>query len=802
MSRQLASILEKAGVLDAQEIAAALAKAQQSKRPLWEIVLADGKVSEETLAEVLSQQLCLPYVKLAETTIDPEVVRTISEQLARKYTCLPLTKEEDEGDATTRRVKRRPTLVVAMADPTDLMAIQDMEFFTACTIKPVVATRMEVQDGINHAYAPNAWMDEFLQNVGPVEDMRIVGLEGGEDDVERVDSKAESAKGPAVKMLNLLIRYGIKCQASDIHIEPTLHDVQVRVRVEGLLREYMRMPKWIQDPLVSRMKILAKLDITVRRTPQDGRIKVAYSDREIDLRVSTLPTHFGEKIVLRILGSGQRVPSTASLGIKNSDLDILKTAVDQPQGLILVTGPTGSGKTTTLYSILAEKKKPEINIITVEDPIEIQLAGINQVQVNTKAGMTFAASLRSILRQDPDVILVGEIRDLETAEIAFHAAMTGHLVLSTLHTNSTVATVARLLDLGVEPFMIGTSINMIVAQRLVRKICENCKELYHPDPKQLERLQLAGTDFKYYHGKGCEACGKTGYSGRVGVYEFLRMTPRMKELVNQKATEGELRTAMAFDGSKLLLDEALQKVREGISTVEEVLRVIQLQEEEVMRCPKCGSLINRDFAHCPYCFFSLKAVCESCRQELKPGWQICPYCGTALPAVAPPAQGEPIPLAVSEVATPAVFASAPAAIAAPRQVRDATTTRRPCILVVDDDEVMRSLVATTLELLPSKPEVIEAKDGLEALAKVEVVKPDLVILDVMMPGLTGFEVCERLRQDIRTAFIPILMLTANTDEQSRTKGFMVGTDDYMTKPISVPDLHARVSRLLRRTYGM
>jgi CheY-like chemotaxis protein/RNA polymerase subunit RPABC4/transcription elongation factor Spt4 len=276
----------------------------------------------------------------------------------------------------------------------------------------------------------------------------------------------------------------------------------------------------------------------------------------------------------------------------------------------------------------------------------------------------------------------------------------------------------------------------------------------------------------------------------------------MKELVNQKATEGELRTAMAFDGSKLLLDEALQKVREGISTVEEVLRVIQLQEEEVMRCPKCGSLINRDFAHCPYCFFSLKAVCESCRQELKPGWQICPYCGTALPAVAPPAQGEPIPLAVSEVATPAVFASAPAAIAAPRQVRDATTTRRPCILVVDDDEVMRSLVATTLELLPSKPEVIEAKDGLEALAKVEVVKPDLVILDVMMPGLTGFEVCERLRQDIRTAFIPILMLTANTDEQSRTKGFMVGTDDYMTKPISVPDLHARVSRLLRRTYGM
>lgn len=425
MSRQLASILEQAGVLQPQEIASALAKAAQSKRPLWEVILADEKVTEETMAEMLSRQLRLPYVKLAATKIDQEAVRTVTEQLARKYICLPLTKEEDKGDAMTRRVRRRPMLVVAMADPTDLTAIQDLEFFTACSIKPVVATLTEIQDGINHYFAPEDWLNEFLQHVGPVEDMEIVGLEGGEDEVERVDSRLERLKGPAVKMVNVLIRYGIKSQASDIHIEPTLHDVQVRVRVEGLLREYMRMPKWIQDPLVSRMKILAHLDITARRTPQDGRIKVAYADREIDLRVSTLPTHFGEKIVLRILGSGQRVPPTASLGIMDSDLETLKKAVDQPQGLILVTGPTGSGKTTTLYSILAEKKKPEINIITVEDPIEIQLAGVNQVQVNTKAGLTFAASLRSILRQDPDVILVGEIRDLETAEIAFHAAEPG-----------------------------------------------------------------------------------------------------------------------------------------------------------------------------------------------------------------------------------------------------------------------------------------------------------------------------------------------------------------------------------------
>ncbi len=278
MSTQLASILEKAGVLLPQEISAALARGEQSKRPLCDIILAETKISEETMAEALSQQLRIPYVKLAATTIDPEVLRTVTEQLARKYICLPLTKEEDAEDATARRVKRRPTLVVAMADPTDLTAIQDIGFATACSIKPVVATRTEVQDGINYYYAPNHWMDEFLQNVGPVEDMRIVGMEGGEDGIERVDSLKESTKGPAVKMVNLLIRYGIKYGASDIHIEPALHDVQVRVRIEGLLREYLRMPKWIQDPLVSRMKILAKLDITARRVPQDGRIKVAYAD--------------------------------------------------------------------------------------------------------------------------------------------------------------------------------------------------------------------------------------------------------------------------------------------------------------------------------------------------------------------------------------------------------------------------------------------------------------------------------------------------------------------------------------------
>ena len=805
MSRQLANILEKAGVLPAEEVKAALAQAEQSKRPFWEFILAEKGVTEEKLAELFAEHLHIPYVKLAATTVEPEAVRAISEEIARKFFCIPLKKE---GPKETEAVaaKRRPTLVLAMADPTNFAAVQDIEFATGCAIKTVVATRSEVKDAIDRYYAPENWLQDFLQNVTESEELEIVSGEGeeGGGDVPLGDVRNQAELPPVVKMVNLVIQDGIKQGASDIHIEPTLHDVQVRTRVDGLLRDFMQVPKWLHGPLVSRLKILSKLDIAERRLPQDGRIKVNIEGRGVDLRVSTLPTHFGEKVVLRVLGSGRAIPPTSSLGMKAEDLETLKNSTDQPQGMILVTGPTSSGKTTSLYSILNEKKNPAINIITVEDPIEFQLTGINQVQVNTKAGLTFAACLRSILRQDPNVILVGEIRDLETAEIAFHASMTGHLVLSTLHTNSTTATVARLLDLGVDPFLIGTSVNLIVAQRLVRHICEQCKEPHKPSEKLLERLHLESADLAFFHGRGCEACSKTGYSGRVGVYELLRMTPTIKDLINRKAPESELRKAAVAAGTTLLLQAAMEKVKEGATSIEEVLRVIQLQEDEVIRCPNCGSLINLDFATCPYCLFSLKVVCEACGQELKPEWRICPYCSAKVtkmtvvgererrvPHLLPGAGGAP---AVAE-APAAVAAAAPAAGGRP-------PGKAPKILVVDDDDAIRRLVVKSLEQLPIKPEVHTATNGFEGVAAVENLKPDLVVLDVMMPGMNGFEVCQKLRSNLQTAFIPIMMLTGNTDEASRTQGFLVGTDDYMGKPFSVPELHARVSRLLRRTYGM
>jgi type IV pilus assembly protein PilB len=796
MKVQLASVLQKNGILTAEQIAEAQKLSQSTKRSFSEILLKDMGVAEERLAEVFAEHFRLPYVRLAAATVDPGAVKLLSESQARKLVCLPIKKEESTAAAA---VRRRPTLVLAMSDPSDLAAIQQVEFATGCVVKPVVATRTEVEDALDHYYAPEDWLNDFLRNINESENFEVFSPD---DDESQGKGPVKAGKdSPAVKMANVIIQNAIHQEASDIHIEPGLNHVQVRNRIQGLLREYMQMPKWIQDPLVSRIKILAQLDISERRVPQDGRIKVSFEKREADLRVSTLPTHFGEKVVIRILGSGSKVPSTSSLGLGEEDLEILRNAAGQPQGMVLVTGPTGSGKTTTLYSVIDEKKSPDINIITVEDPIEFQLPGINQVQLNTKAGLTFAASLRSILRQDPDVILVGEIRDLETAEIAFHAAITGHLVLSTLHTNGTAATIGRLLDLGVDPQLMSSSINLIVAQRLLRKLCPNCKQRCKPDPKVLQRLQLEDAQIDYYGPSGCEMCAKSGYSGRIGVYELLRVAPNIRDLITKNASEPEFHQTAIENGMIPLLEGAIDLARDGITSVEEIVRVIQLQDEGMTRCPNCAVYIDRDFTACPHCTYALKVMCESCEQELKPGWRICPYCSATVekpssalnpgkPRALPPGSSTMIPpQAARQVETEPV-----AAIPEPR--------KRPRILVVDDDEVMRAIIMRAVDLLPQKPEILEASNGRDALNMATELKPDLILLDVMMPGMNGIEVCQRLRSNIQTAFLPVVMLTASTDEETRTKGFLVGTDDFMGKPLSVPELHARLNRLLRRTYGL
>ena len=769
-----------------EEMKESAALARRKGIPLSDLLVKEKQYSEEALAEGFVDWLKLPRVRIASVTLDPEAAKAISEKVAIKHACLPL--KLDEGDR----------LVVAMANPADYDAIQDIQFVSGYTVQPVVATRTEIMDGIQEIYGTEDRMKDLLAKVADSSDFMIITEDTDKLDLDRSDSRTAAELAPVVKMCNLILQEAVRSAASDVHLEPALNCLQVRMRVDGVLREYIDVPKWLHHPLISRFKILACLDIAERRLPQDGRIQVKFQSRSIDIRASTLPTHFGEKLVLRILGTSS-IPTLESMGLTEWQFTSITQALSQPQGTILLTGPTGSGKTTTLYSLIARRRSAEVNIVTVEDPIEYQLPGINQVQVNVKAGLTFAGSLRSIMRQDPDVILIGEIRDLETAEIAFQAAITGHLVLSTLHANSAFAVVARLIDLGVDPVVLGSSLNLVVAQRLARRICSQCKESYAPDPALLKKLRIDKPNVLFYRGRGCNACGQTGYAGRLGIYEMLRVTTMVKDLIRQKAGESAIRRAAAQSGTTTLLEDGIGKVLEGSTSLEELLRVIELETEETYPCPNCHSAVSREFMSCPFCMSSLRVMCESCRQDLKPEWKMCPYCTTPIRGQASAAPSTAA--AAAAVAEPPKRLMASSEDPASKQAA-LPAAKRPKILVVDDDPGISKIIETTLKQLPMEADIFMASDGVEALEAIEKHGADVVILDVMMPRMDGFAVCDALRKDIRTAFLPILMLTANGDQANRTKGYLVGTDDYMSKPFEVADFLARVSRLLRRTYGL
>jgi type II secretory ATPase GspE/PulE/Tfp pilus assembly ATPase PilB-like protein/ActR/RegA family two-component response regulator len=793
--------------LRVEDLKVAVDQSRRQKTSLWDILIEERRVTEDAIADAFAEWLRLPRIRLATVDVEPEALEKVREELARKHLSVPV------------RVERKE-LLLAMANPADESALRDVQFASGLSIRALVASRTEVLDAIARWYKPQDQLADFLSSIAETGELDILQSEE-EKDAELEETSAVS-DAPVVKLANLILAASISERASDVHIEPGLHSVLVRLRIDGMLREHMQIPKWMNYAIVSRFKILAKLDIAERRIPQDGRIKIQSQGKIVEFRVSTLPTQFGEKVVLRVLGSAE-LPPLEVLGYSDDQVELLVNNLNQPQGMMLVTGPTGSGKSSSLYAMLRKRKSSEVNIVTVEDPIEYQLPGITQVQVNVKQGLTFAGALRSILRQDPDVILVGEIRDLETAEVAFHAAMTGHMVLSTLHTNSALASVRRLLDMGVDPFIVSSSVALVVAQRLARRVCRNCKETYTPDPSLLEKLRItAGRDEVFYHGRGCTTCGQTGFAGRVGIFEFVRMTPALRDLVNRNAGEDEMRKVSSLAGTKFLLEDAIEKVRAGVTTLEEVLRVIQIEETDIVGCPSCGSFINRDFSTCPYCLHTLRHICEHCGQELHPDWKLCPYCNKrtarqieqdAATKAAAPAPAAPPPAAAPSVDGAAKKARAGKSAKAPQHVEmpvvlETTDVavmsgmeRKPLILVVDDDASIRHILVKTFQQLPIECTVDTASDGVEALEKVESAIPDLIVLDVMMPRMDGFTVCETLRANVRTAFIPIMMLTANADELSRTRGFLVGTDDYVGKPFSFPELNARVMRLLRRTYG-
>jgi len=544
---------------------AQLQKAQEEQRKtgarLGYSLTKLGIINEEELTTFLSKQYGVPSINLAEFEISLDVIQLIPPELAKRHQLIPVN-------------RAGATLIVAMSDPSNIYAIDDLKFRTGLNIEVVVASEVAIDEGIQRYYEKHVGLDDVLGELDT--DSIEIGAEEA-DNVNVLDLEKASGEAPVIKLCNVILLNAIKKRASDIHIEPYEKAFRVRYRIDGVLYEEQSLPLKLKAAVTSRVKIMSSLDISERRLPQDGRIKLKIGkDKEMDFRVSVLPTLFGEKIVLRLLDKTNLQLDMTKLGFEEKQLADFMKAIHMPYGMVLVTGPTGSGKTTSLYSALQELNKTTRNISTAEDPVEYNLMGINQVQMNEGVGLNFATALRSFLRQDPNIIMVGEIRDFETAEIAVKAALTGHLVLSTLHTNDAPSTVSRLLNMGVEPFLVTASVNLILAQRLARKICPECRQPIETNVKALVDLGMKPDDAKktkMFKGAGCRNCSNTGYKGRIAIYEVMPFFDGLKELVLQGASTAELKAEMIRQGVKTLRLSGIQKLVEGVTTVEEVLRV-------------------------------------------------------------------------------------------------------------------------------------------------------------------------------------------------------------------------------------
>jgi type IV pilus assembly protein PilB len=564
---KLGELLVKSGRINQAQLQEALAHQKDQGGRLGTNLIKLGHITERQLVEALSEQFKVPSVDLNNMEIEDAVIKIIPADIARKYTIFPVT-------------KAGATVTVAMIDPTNVFAMDDVKFMTGYRVEPVVASESAIRAAIDkyygstHAIELKKVMEDLSEESGS--DLEVLDEE---EDLDLATLEEESEQAPVVKLVNLILTDAIKRGASDIHIEPYEKDYRVRYRIDGILYEMMRPPLKLKEAITSRCKIMAKLDIAEKRLPQDGRIKIktkiSGKTKDLDYRVSVLPTLFGEKIVMRLLDKDKLMLDMTKLGFEAESLRKFEAAILRPYGMVLVTGPTGSGKTNSLYSALQRINTPEVNIMTAEDPVEFNLTGINQVQMKENIGLNFAASLRSFLRQDPNIILVGEIRDFETAEVAIKAAMTGHLVLSTLHTNDAPSTINRLMNMGIEPFLVATSVHLIVAQRLVRRICTFCKE-----PLDVPPAAVIGAGFsehesrtlKLFRGRGCDRCSNTGYKGRVGLYEVLEVDDEMREMILSGASSFELRQKAVQNGMMTLRMSGLQKIRDGVTTLDEVVR--------------------------------------------------------------------------------------------------------------------------------------------------------------------------------------------------------------------------------------
>jgi type IV pilus assembly protein PilB len=564
MSRELGDILVKAGKISEEQLAQAIELQKRSEEKLGNILIKMGFVSgEEELSEFIGRQLNIGALRLSDIELNPEVVKMIPLDIARKFNVIAIG-------------RLGKTLIVAISDPNNIYVLDAVKFITGCSVQPVISPEKAIQKAIDNYYRDTAGISEILKGMKE-EDLEVI--EQSDESLTEQDLRSQVQDKPLVKLVDSIIGDAIRRGCSDIHIETYEKKIRVRYRLDGDLQEMAPLPFKYRAAIVSRVKIMADLDISERRLPQDGRIKVKFGDRAVDLRVSVLPTIYGEKVVMRILDPRSVNVDLTKLGFAEHSLKEFDKAIHLPYGMILVTGPTGSGKTTTLYSALKQINTPDINIMTVEDPVEFNFEGINQVAVKSDIGLTFSSALRSFLRQDPDVIMVGEIRDSETAEIAVRAALTGHLVFSTLHTNDAPSTIDRLIDMGIPNYLVASCVRLVMAQRMVRKVCPNCKQEAQVAPETLQLLGLTEDEIKnikIYEARGCAECNNTGYSGRTGIFEVMPISPGIERTILSKASSVDIREQAIAEGMLTLRTAALEKLKQGTTTVSEVLAVTAL----------------------------------------------------------------------------------------------------------------------------------------------------------------------------------------------------------------------------------
>src|SRR5256712_713283 len=719
----------------------------------WETLVAQKIASDDQILAALSTRFRLKVADLAQ--LDPAAKERVPEQVARRYHILPLRATDSY-------------LEVATANPFDLDAEKALAFATAREIRMFLLAPSKIAERLDDLYRPEKAVDKLLE--GMESSAELVQLQdSAPDEITLAASEAEASQRPVVRLVDLIISEGILARSSDIHIEPEEGGVAVRYRIDGVLRQVMKIPRQAGLPLISRIKIMSSLDIADRLRPQDGRARVAVNGQPIDLRVSTLPAALGEKVVIRILDSRATVKSLDSLGLNANETEGIKRLLENHEGIILVTGPTGSGKTTTLYSCINQIKSEGVNIVTVEDPVEYRMQGIVQVQVQEKAGLTFASALRSILRQDPNVVLIGEIRDRETAQIAVQASLTGHLVLSTLHTNDAPNAVTRLVDIGVEAYKIAAALRGVVAQRLMRKLCPTCKEVWmEAPPDRLKPWFPNGTPL--YRAAGCPDCAMTGYRGRFSIIEVLTVTPEVERRIAAGGAAEAIAAAARRAGIKSLWDSGVAHVIKGESTVDELMRVVDVPEED-----------DRTGEAAPAPAGAGRPVAGGLRPAAPPGPAPGPP-GTPTPAAAP---GEPLAAHFDLLEEPA----RPPVSGAPGE---------PLVkgLLVDDEDSLRKVMRDLLER--DGYDVAEARDGVQALDQIDRVGPDIIVLDLNLPGLDGYGVLSHPRSRPATASIPVIVLTAKGDEDNEVRVFELGADDFLTKPFRARALSARLEAVLGR----